>query len=138
MIEKLLNLFRNSKPAAPPVVEPVAPAAIKTEDKPKRPRKPRKPKVTKAEAKVDVLKFDFDPNNPRIGSLELDWNTEFVELLVKHGYNGTSEEEIVDSWLNDVCRTIILNQFPGAVANSLAGSKVVNRRDVGDGKTEVS
>jgi hypothetical protein len=116
---------------------PAAPA------KPKKPRKPKanKPKIPpKAEPKVDVLKFDFDPENPRLGSIELDWNTEFVELLTKHGYFGNTEEEVVDKWLNDVCRTIIANQYPGAVASAsaLAGAKITTRKDLGEGKTEVS
>jgi hypothetical protein len=115
------------------------------EIKPKKPRKPRvkKEKVVapaKEEPRVDVLKFEFDPADPKLGSIELDWNKEFVELLSKHGYFGNSEEEIVDKWLNDVCRTIITNQFPGvsAAVNALAGAKAVNRRDLGSGKTEVS
>ena len=115
------------------------------QSKPKKPRKPRakKEKVAappKEEPRVDVLKFDFDPANPKLGSIELDWNTEFVELLTQHGYFGNTEEEVVDRWLNDVCRTIITNQFPGAAAaaNALAGTKVINRKDLGSGKTEIS
>ena len=61
-------------------------------------KKPRKPKVNKqkVEPRVDVLKFDFDPQNPRLGSIELDWNKEFIELLIKSGYTGNTEDEIVD------------------------------------------
>lgn len=111
--------------------------------KPKKPKKPRQPKAkkeTKAEPKVDILKFDFDPNDPRIGSIELDWNKEFIELLQSHGYAAATDEEIVDLWLNDVCKTIIANQFPGIStrAQSLAGNKVVSRKDLGEGKTEIS
>lgn len=113
----------------------------------KKPKKPRKPKAKKekvvqpkVEPKVDILKFNFDPKDPRLGSIELDWNSEFVELLTQHGYFGNSEEEIVDKWLNDVCRTIIANQFPGAVASasSLSNGTMVNRKSLGDGKTEIS
>ena len=127
------------------VIKEEVPVVVVEQPAVKKPRKPRvkKEKVVpppKAEPKVDVLKFDFDPMNPRIGSIELDWNTEFVELLTEHGYYGNTEEEIVDLWLNDVCKTIIANQFPGAVANAaaLAGANMVQRRKVGEGKTEVS
>jgi hypothetical protein len=137
----MFNWFNKKKEE--PVVE--VPAVIAEQPKPKKPRKPRvkKEKVVpppKEEPRVDVLKFDFDPANPKLGSIELDWNTEFVELLTQHGYFGNTEEEVVDKWLNDVCRTIITNQFPGvaAAANALAGTKVVNRKDLGSGKTEVS
>ena len=137
----MFNWFNKKKEE--PVVE--VPVVVAEQPKPKKPRKPKvkKEKVVpppKEEPRVDVLKFEFDPANPKLGSIELDWNTEFVDLLTKHGYFGNTEEEIVDKWLNDVCRTIITNQFPGvtAAANALAGSKIVNRKDLGSGKTEVS
>jgi hypothetical protein len=137
----MFNWFNKKKEE--PVVE--VPVVVEEQPKPKKPRKPRvkKEKVVpppKEEPKVDVLKFDFDPKNPKLGSIELDWNPEFVELLTQHGYFGNTEEEIVDKWLNDVCRTIITNQFPGvaAAASALAGTKVVNRKDLGSGKTEIS
>jgi len=111
--------------------------------KPKKPRNPKpkvKKKIEKVEPKVDILKFDFDPKDPRLGSIELDWNTEFVELLVYHGYFGDSEEDIVDKWLNDVCKNIVANQYPGSTTkvNPLSGTKIVNKKDIGLGKTEVS
>jgi hypothetical protein len=131
-IDKIRELRKKEDKAFQEVV-----ATPAKESKPKKPRKPRKPKVAKKqEPKVDIIKFDFDPQNPRLGSIELDWNDEFVELLVKHGYPGTVAEEVVDAWLNDVCRTIIANQFPGGSVNS--GSQMVQRKDLGDGKTEVS
>lgn len=106
--------------------------------KPKRKRKP-KPKKEKIEPKVDILKFEFDPQNPKLGSIELDWNSEFIDLLRKHGYKGSSEEEIIDQWLNDVCRTIADNQFQGAnlTPKSAIDANLVTRKNLGDGKTEV-
>jgi len=102
----------------------------------------RKPKLKKEkiEPKVDVLKFEFDPNNPKLGSIELDWNSEFIDLLRKHGYRGSSEEEIIDQWINDVCRTIADNQFQGAnlTPKSAIDANLVTRKNLGDGKTEVS
>lgn len=137
----MFNWF--SKKKEEPVVE-AAPVVVE-QPVPKKAKKPRvkKEKVVpppKQEPRVDVLKFDFDPKNPRIGSIELDWNSEFVELLTEHGYYGNTEEDIVDLWLNDVCKTIIANQFPGAAANAaaLAGANIVQRKKVAEGKTEVS
>ena len=119
-----------------PVVEPI------------KPKKPRKPKVKKEkiveppteEPKVNILKFDFDPANPRLGSIELDWNREFVELLITHGYIGKTDEEIVDKWLNDVCRNIASNEFQGASVppSALSETNLVKRTPLGDGKTEIS
>ena len=134
----MFNWF-NKKKKEEPTVE--APPVIQEElPKPKKVRKPKpkvKKKIEKAEPKVDILKFDFDPKDPRLGSIELDWNTEFVELLVNHGYVGNSEEDIVDKWLNDVCRNIVANQYPGT-NTALSGANIVNKKDLGSGKTEVS
>jgi hypothetical protein len=113
-----LSIFNWFKKEQPKVEEiPVVVESQIENNKPKKPRKPRVKKETpapppKVEPKVDIIKFDFDQKDPRLGSIELDWNSEFVELLVNHGYIGNSEEEIVDKWLNDVCRTIIANQYP--------------------------
>lgn len=141
----MFNWF-NKKKEEPKVEE--IPAVLISQGEHSKPKKPRKPKVKKAkvvppvkvEPKVEILKFDFDPRDPRLGSIELDWNKEFVELLTYHGYSGESEEDIVDKWLNDVCRNIVANQYPGAAANvtGLAGTKVIAKKDIGAGKTEVS
>jgi uncharacterized protein YkwD len=119
---------------------------VTTESKPRKPRKPRVKKQTvTAEPtqqnpvpNVRVLNLDFDPRNPRLGSLELDWNEEFIQLLKQHGYAGATAEDIVDVWLNDICRTILANNYPGANVTNMDGSRYVNKRDLGDGKTEVS
>lgn len=111
-------------------------------------KKPRKPKAAKtqtesapqpvaSEPKVDV-KMDFDKQNPRIGNWELDWNPEFVELLRKHGYDGNNEEEIIESWLNDICRTTLANMYPGSNVSNIESARYVRRTNLGDGKTEVS
>ena len=106
--------------------------------KPAKARRAAKPKKIKIEPKVDIIKFDFDPNNPRLGSIELDWNSEFVALLSKHGYLGKDEEEIVDKWLNDVCRTIISNPYQGTNVPADNFSNVSNKKNLGNGKSEIS
>jgi hypothetical protein len=143
----IFNWFKKEEVRQVEVVQPAVeiPVTPNSQSKQPKPKKPRKPKVkkekpavnAKVEPKVDILKFEFDPANPRLGSIELDWNSEFVELLVNHGYLGNSEEEIVDKWLNDVCRTIIANQFPGT-NTSVSAATLVNRKNLGEGKTEIS
>jgi hypothetical protein len=117
---------------------PAAEAEIKKEEKPKAEKKPRKPRAkkeppAKAEPEVKVIKMDFDPVNPGIGSMELDWNKEFVDTLKTAGYVGSTDEDIVDAWLKDVCRTIA-GDMPGGTDNI----RYIQRRDVGGGKTEFS
>ena len=129
-------------------VEEIQPAVVEIPAVLIKPKKPRKPRVKKEkpaaqpkiEPKVDVLKFDFDPANPRLGSIELDWNKEFVELLVTHGYVGNNDEEIVDKWLNDVCKNIASDEFQGTNVkpSALSGANLVRKTPLGDGKTEIS
>ena len=47
------------------------------------------------EPTVKVLNLNVNPENPRNGFFELDWNAEFVNMLQQSGYQGNSEEEIV-------------------------------------------
>ena len=85
------------------------------------------------EPRVKVLQVNVNPDNPKNGFFELDWNNEFVNMLKQNGYSGESEEEIVDRWFQSLCRTIGNEQ---GVDITGAGYVQVNRRD--DGKTEVS
>ena len=96
--------------------------------------KAKKTKNTKSEEpKVEVLNMNVNPDNPRNGFFELDWNDEFVNMLKQNGYEGASQEEIVDRWFQTLCRTIGNEQGIDGVAS---GYVQINRRD--DGKTEVS
>jgi len=103
-------------------------------------KKTTKPRTTKIKKKgkseepwVKVLNMNVNPENPRNGFFELDWNKEFVNNLQQHGYKGDTEEQIVDKWFQTLCRTIG-NEQGMDVAGS--GYVQINRRD--DGKTEVS
>ena len=58
------------------------------------------------EPMVKVLQVNVNPDNPKNGFFELDWNDEFVNMLKQNGYTGESEEEIVDRWFQSLCRTI--------------------------------
>lgn len=136
-------LFGANKPQVLPPEQPLYTTVTVTE-KPVKPRKPRAKKVKPAEPvaqpapEVKVIKMDFDINNPRLGSMELDWNDQFIELLKQHGYQGATPEDLVDAWLNDICRNIISNPFPGGNVTNLDTARYVRRQDLGDGKTEVS
>jgi len=82
---------------------------------------------------VKVLNLNVNPQNPRNGFFELDWNDEFVNMLKQNGYQGETEEQIVDGWFQSLCRTIGNEQGLGDVTG---GYVQINRRN--DGKTEVS
>ena len=56
---------------------------------------------------VAVLETSVDPKNISNGFFELDWNDEFIEMLVDHGYIGSTQEEIVEKWFKGVARQIL-------------------------------
>ena len=60
---------------------------------------------------VNVLQMDVDPINPKIGFVELDFNDNFVTMLQSNGYTGNSDEDIVNTWFNDLCRTILQQEL---------------------------
>ena len=92
-------------------------------------KKNKKSSKKSEEPEVKVLNLNVNPENPRNGFFELDWNPEFVNMLKQSGYQGESEEEIVDRW----CQTIGNEQ---GVDVTGSGYVQMTRRD--DGKTEVS
>lgn len=63
---------------------------------------------------VTIKTLETDPENPRYGGVELDWNQAFVDNLEKHGYGPNPEEEdTVNAWFNDLCRNIALEAYDG-------------------------
>jgi len=81
---------------------------------------------------IKVLQVHFEQKQPNVGSFELDWDEPFIETLAKAGYTGVSPEQIIDTWFNDVCRNILMEEFNDK--NFVADSPVEIKRD--DGKTE--
>jgi hypothetical protein len=130
----------NKTAEASTVIEESAPPAVtetSSEPKPTKTRKPRvkKEKQKKEEPRITVLGFDFDPQNPSMGSMELDWNAEFIEMLRSNGYRGSSPEDLVDTWLNDVARNILRTNEQNPP--NLDNTRYVTRTNLGDGRTEV-
>jgi hypothetical protein len=90
-----------------------------------------------------VVKVDLDPDNIGNGAFELDWNEKFIVNLVRQGYQskpGEDESAIVDRWFQDVCRNVVQENYEQWEANQPleARPRVIDRRDLGSGKTEVS
>lgn len=120
---------------------------FKKKPEPAKETKPAKPKKTdkelasdKGEPYVTILKVDLDPNNPRYGSFELDWNQQFIMKLMQSGYRADKEEDMVDQWFQDVCRHVVLETFEQEQANMAKGDNIryINRKDAGNGRSEVS
>jgi hypothetical protein len=117
---KMKNFFKNlfTKTQVTPVPKTVK--EIATENK---------------EPWVAVLDTHVNKDNIRNGFFELDWNEYFVLQLKSNGYQGDTEESIVDQWFQDLCRNI------GSeidVNMDRRGSGFINVNNLGDGRTEIS
>ena len=66
--------------------------------------------TSRGEPWVAVLDTKFNPENPRNGFFELDWNPMFVNQLIHAGYGTESdpEEEIVDRWFRDLAYQMLV------------------------------
>jgi hypothetical protein len=111
----------------------------KEESKPKAVKKTAKELATeRGEPFIDILTVEVDPNNIGNGAFELDWNDFFVAKLIRSGYKGKTDEQIVEQWFQDVCRNVVLETFEQYEANDPRPSNGVQRRNIGGGRTEVS
>jgi len=115
--------------------------------------KPEAPKTRKKSAKdlatekgepyVAILSVDLDPDNIGNGAFELDWNDKFIANLVRAGYQhkpADTDADMVDRWFADVCKNVVAENFEQWEANQPidARPRNIERRDIGDGRTEVS
>ena len=87
---------------------------------------------------VEVLGIDVDTTDPGQGAFELDWNDIFIAKLVKAGYKGRDDAQIVDQWFQEICRNVIMENYEQWEANQPLESRIVQRRDLGDGRSEIS
>jgi len=121
-----------------------------TQPKPEPPPAPPKPKPAKAPEKsakelatergepyVAVLSMDVDPDNLHQGAFELDWNEKFVANLLRAGYQGKTDSDIVDQWFQNVCRHVVMETWEQEQAIKNSGI-YVQSRNIGDGRSEVS
>jgi hypothetical protein len=120
MLDKIKKLFKKEEPKK---------VAIK--------KSPKEEATIKGEPYVTVTGMDIDPEDPGAGAFELDWNDIFVARLIKSGYQGKTDQDIVDNWFKSVCRNVVLETYEQEQADPET-RKQSNRRDLGNGRTEVS
>jgi hypothetical protein len=60
---------------------------------------------------VNIVKMEINPETATAGYVELDWNEHFVKMLSENGYTGRSDEDLVNKWFNDVCRTVLIQEM---------------------------
>jgi hypothetical protein len=124
MIKKLINSLFGTQPK---------PAVIKEQ---KTKKTPKELATEAGEPWIEVLGMDIDKDNLGNGAFELDWNDKFVANLVRAGYQGKTDQDIVDNWFKTVCRNVIQENFEQEQADP--SNRPNNRRDLGNGRTEIS
>lgn len=138
MLEKLKKLFKKQEDKLP-------------ENRPKAKRQkksnvtlsPKEIATNNGEPYVAILKMDIDPNDVNNGLFELDWNDKFIINLIKAGYKIKKEDtdsQIVDRWFQTVCRNIALEVYEQEEADpdKRRDMRIIQSRDLGDGRSEVS
>ena len=139
MFNKLKNMFKSSEPSAP-----VPPEAIKQHRKERVKKAEPPPKSEKelaterGEPYVTILRMDVDPENLHAGSFELDWNDKFLANLLRAGYVGKTEADVVDQWFQNVCRHVVLETWEQEQAMNPSPQRFTRTRDIGGGRSEVS
>jgi hypothetical protein len=128
----------STQPSAPPVPKKSVQRKKRTVARPKVEKTPKEYATEKREPYVSVIKVDLDPENIGAGSFELDWNEYFIAKLIKSGYKGTDDSQIVDQWFQDVCRNVVMETFEQYEANNPRPVSGVQKRDIGSGRTEIS
>lgn len=84
---------------------------------------------------VAVLTTQVNKDNIRNGFFELDWNEYFIRELRLNGYQGDTEEEIVDKWFTELCKNVGTEE---GVDMSRRGTGYINVNNLGNGRTERS
>lgn len=118
------------------------PAKVEAPKETKAPKKTEKEIATeKGEPWVGIISMDVDPENIHQGAFELDWNDKFVANLVRAGYQGKPDDtdaEIVDRWFQNICRHVVMETWEQEQAMNPEANRVVQTRNIGGGRTEVS
>lgn len=84
---------------------------------------------------VGVLETHVNPDNPANGFFELDWNEYFIVQLKGHGYDGPTEESIVEAWFQNLCRNI---GNEAGLDMEQRGSGYINVQKIDNNRSEVS
>lgn len=137
MFEKIKQFFKKEEPIVTPPPQPT----------PKKEKKltPKELATLNNEPYINVIGMEIDPNDINSGAFELDWNDKFVLNLIKSGYkirDDDTDAQIVDRWFQTVCRNIALELYEQQQADPdnryRTDMRVVSRKDLGDGRSEIS
>ena len=106
----------------------------------KKKKTPESNKSTKDQATengepfFEMLKFDYNKDDPTQGEFEFDWNHIFVTKLRALGFQGHTDEQVVDNWFTNLCRGIALENYENEQASP--SNRIVERTELDDGRIE--
>lgn len=90
----------------------------------------KKVATLKEEPWIGIVDQGFDPEKG-IGGVyfEFDWNEYWIIFLRMNGYHGHTEDQIIDQWFSDVCRSqnIGVNEFGDDGSVIPFNGRIVNR-----------
>jgi len=86
---------------------------------------------------INVISFELDKENGIYGNFELDWNDLFVARLVKAGFQGKTDNDIVDQWFKLVCSGVVAELYEQENADPEKRSRT-QRKKLSDGRAEIS
>lgn len=92
----------------------------------------------KGEPFVAILSLEVDPDNLHQGAFELDWNEKFVANLLRAGYQGKTDADVVDQWFQNVCRHVVMETYEQFEAMNPTPTRYTQSKDIGGGRREVS
>jgi hypothetical protein len=87
-----------------------------------------------------VVSGSYEAANDGVGrfEFELDWNEIFVEGLVEDGWEGITDDQIVNSWFDEVCRQMISEESEDEPSSNMLPFKRTLRNKIDDDKSEYS
>ena len=136
MFNYLKKMFKKAEPLTPISAEAVK-QLKKERTKKVQPEQSAKELATeKGDPYVAILSMDVDPENIHSGAFELDWNDKFLANLLRAGYVGKTEADVVDQWFQNVCRHVVMETWEQEQA--MNPTRFTRSRDLGNGRTEVS
>ena len=107
MLEKIKKfLFKETDVPTPEQMQRIAEIA-----------KDKEEATRKGEPYVAIVNIDVDYESLNNGSFELEWNDLFITRLMKAGYVGKEDADMVDQWFNAVCRNVVLETYEQAQAD---------------------
>ena len=135
----IFDLFRKKKSiAAAESKEKLADAQKSLDGSAKKSKKsPKELATERGEPYIAILSMDVNPDDINSGAFELDWNEKFIANLMRAGYQGRTDSDLVDQWFQNVCRNVVLETWEQEQAMNNS-SRYTQSRDIGEGRREVS